>query len=109
MEQARRYGAPGVPAEQEPHYSPSSPHSPTGSRRFKLKGMKIEYYYLKKGDVIKKGDEVEISNSWKDPAKWVPATGSIGSQAPDPRFPAHRKYRRPLKDSAPNDVTKGAE
>lgn len=69
----------------------------------------MEYYYLKKDEIVQKGDEVEISNSWKDPAKWVLATNSIGSPAPDPRFPAHRKYRRPLKKSTPNDVTKGAE
>lgn len=53
-----------------------------------------EYYYLKHGDLIKDGDEVEMSNSFKDPEKWVKAVLSVGQTAPDPSFPAHRKYRR---------------
>lgn len=53
-----------------------------------------EYYYLKHGEVVKDGDEVEMSNSWKDPAKWVRVVASVGETAPDPSFPAHRKYRR---------------
>ena len=55
-----------------------------------------EYYYLKKGDIIKKGDEVDACNNpWHDNAKWVKAT-CIGEQAPDPQYVAHRQYRRRL-------------
>ena len=42
---------------------------------------------------IKDGDEVEASNSFHDPPKWEKAT-LIGSRAPDPKYPAHRQYRR---------------
>lgn len=56
---------------------------------------KKEYYYLKKGETIKKGDEVEMSANYNDPAKWVAASAhTIGTSAPDPKFMAHRVYRR---------------
>jgi hypothetical protein len=53
-----------------------------------------KYYYLKEGEIVQEGDEVEISANWNDPPKWVPAVRSVGSPAPDPSFPAHRKFRR---------------
>lgn len=59
------------------------------------------YYYLKKDEIIKQGDEVEISNSFNDPAKWVKAT-LIGGKAPDPMYPAHSIYRR--KIDGPQEV-----
>ncbi len=55
------------------------------------------YYYLKKGDIIQEGDEVEMSANYNDPAKWVLASHSIGGEAPDPSFMAHRIYRRLIK------------
>lgn len=58
--------------------------------------MKNKYYYLKKDEIIKDGDEVEISNNFKDPAKWK-ITECVGQKAPDPQFPAHRTYRRLIK------------
>ena len=61
--------------------------------------MNNKYRILEKGEVIRKGDEVEISNSWKDPAKWVDAAEhTLGTTAPDPRYPAHRMYRRKIKE-----------
>lgn len=60
-------------------------------------GCIVDYVYLKKGDIIMPGDEVEVSNSFNDPPRWVRATNEIGSTAPDPSFPAHRIYRRPIK------------
>ena len=39
---------------------------------FKIKD-KWEYYYLKEGEIIQEGDEVEMSNSIHDPAKWETA------------------------------------
>ena len=57
--------------------------------------IRVKYYHLKEGEIIQDGDEVEMSNTIHDPAKWVPAAGStIGTPAPDPSYPAHRKYRR---------------
>jgi len=53
------------------------------------------YYYLKKGEIIQAGDEVEIGNGWHAPEKWVAAGHTVGTPAPDPRYPAHRTYRRP--------------
>lgn len=52
------------------------------------------YYYLKEGDIIKEGDEVEMSANYNDPAKWVKATNCIGEKAPNPHYMAHRVYRR---------------
>lgn len=54
-----------------------------------------KYYYLKHGEIIQEGDEVEMSAKYNDPAKWVEASEhSIGTPAPDPQFMAHRVYRR---------------
>lgn len=57
--------------------------------------MSEKYYYLKKGEIIKDGDEVEISNGFHSAPKWV-KTNCIGQSAPDPQFESHRKYRRLL-------------
>lgn len=53
------------------------------------------YKHLEHGDVIRSGDEVDVSNYGDDETKWEPAK-MIGQQAPDPKYPAHRRYRRPL-------------
>jgi len=55
---------------------------------------KEKYYYLKKGEIIQQGDEVEMSAKYNDPPKWVDAANTIGTPAPDPQFMAHRVYRR---------------
>jgi len=58
--------------------------------------MKI-YYYLKKGETINEGDEVEMSSKYNEPAKWVLGNPkNIGGQAPDPQYMSHRKYRREI-------------
>ncbi len=61
------------------------------------KNQEPKYYYLKKGEIIQEGDEVEMSNKYNDPAKWVKAENCIGEPAPDPQYMAHRIYRRLLK------------
>ena len=54
----------------------------------------MKYYYLKKGDIIKKGDEVDMCrDGWRDKSKWVKAK-CLGEKAPDPVYPSHRRYRR---------------
>ena len=59
----------------------------------------MKYYYLKKGDIIKTEDEVDLCNDgWRDAPKWVTTT-CVGDVAPDPQYPSHRKYRRVIKDS----------
>jgi hypothetical protein len=74
---------------------PGTPE-PTGESE---EEMKTEYYYLKKGDIIKEGDEVDMcSDGWRDDPKWVKTT-CIGEKAPDPSFPSHRRYRRILSPS----------
>ncbi len=53
------------------------------------------YYHLKDGEIIRAGDEVEASNSIHDEPKWEPTRESlIGTAAPDPKYTAHRQYRR---------------
>jgi len=52
------------------------------------------YYYLKKDEIIKEGDEVDMCrDGWRDEPKWVKAK-NIGEKASDPVYPSHRKYRR---------------
>jgi len=55
------------------------------------------YYYLKEGDIIKEGDEVDGCNDgWRDSAEWETAKHRIGKPAPSPLYPAHSKYRRKI-------------
>ena len=65
----------------------------------------MEYYYLKKGEIIQAGDEADMCNDgWGGPANWQPAKYRIGKPAPDPAFPAHVRYRRAM----PNQETPDA-
>ena len=59
------------------------------------KRITSDYYYLKKGEIVQDGDEVEMSAKYNDPPLWAKASvHSIGTPAPDPQFMAHRIYRR---------------
>ena len=63
------------------------------------KEKKMEnYYYLKKGEIVEEGDEVEVSSSLSSPAKWQ-KTKCVGWEAPDPQYPSHRTYRRLIKEN----------
>jgi hypothetical protein len=58
-------------------------------------GWDSRYLQLEKGQLVEKGDEVDIcSDGWRDNPLWIPAIPSIGERAPDPCYPSHRKYRR---------------
>ena len=48
-----------------------------------------EYRSLKEGEIVVEGDEI-----LHESRGWIPVVGSIGKPAPDPRFWAHRKFRR---------------
>ena len=52
----------------------------------------VNYYQLKKGDIILPDDEV-----YDDDKKGWRKTVSPGRQAPDPLYPAHDIYRRKRK------------
>ena len=57
------------------------------------------YRMLEKGEIIQEGDEVDACrDGWRDEPEWEPALHCIGQEAPDPRFPSHRRYRR-LKEA----------
>lgn len=57
----------------------------------------MEYRGLEKGEVVCEGDEYDACvNPWKDAAKWVPAGKNVGTVAPDPQYPSHRLFRRPV-------------
>ena len=60
--------------------------------------MKVEeYYHLQEGDLIMKGDEVDVCNdSWRDPPIWKEVVNCIGERAPNPAYPSHRNYRRKI-------------
>lgn len=65
-----------------------------------------EYYYLKTGELIQEGDEVDgCRDGWRDDPKWVPATNMIGKKASDPRFPSHSRYRRKVIEGSDNDLS----
>lgn len=55
-----------------------------------------DYHYLRHNEIIQAGDEVDgCRDSWRDDPVWLPVhENSIGQPAPDPRYPAHRVYRR---------------
>lgn len=53
-----------------------------------------EYRFLERGEIIEDTDEVNgAPHSWREAPVWVP-TSCGGLEAPDPRYLAHRKYRR---------------
>lgn len=58
-----------------------------------------KYYYLKEGDLIKEGDEVEMSEGVNAQAIWV-KTKCAGQKAPSPLFISHRKYRRLISSNS---------
>lgn len=61
-----------------------------------------KYYYLKKDDIIQRGDEVEASNSIHDEPKWETTNEAcVNTLAPNPIFPAHRQYRRSSSEPTP--------
>ena len=54
------------------------------------------YRYLRKGEVTREGDECDACvNPLKDKPLWEKC--SPGQVVPDPQYPAHTIYRRPLK------------
>ena len=57
-----------------------------------------KYRRLKKGEIVKEGDEVDACvDGWRDDPIWEPVKRhSIGRLAPDPQYPSHSQYRRPV-------------
>lgn len=57
------------------------------------------YRILAAGEIIQQGDESDSAvNPMHDPARWVPVNPhSIGKPAPDPAYPSHTIYRRPIQ------------
>ena len=56
----------------------------------------MNYRILEKGEIIKQGDECDVSNGLKSDPVWRPAK-CINEPAPDPDYISHRVYRRPNK------------
>ena len=58
----------------------------------------VKYRRLGKGEIIQSGDEIDgCADGWRDGPVWEPVhPDSIGGAAPDPQYPAHRQYRRPI-------------
>ncbi len=55
---------------------------------------KFEWRILEKGEIVEKSDWIDSTNDgWNNDPIWKPAT-RIGEAAPDPRYPAHRVFRR---------------
>ena len=60
---------------------------------------KIEWRQLEAGERVERGDWFDgCRDGWRDDPVWKPAT-RIGEKAPDPHYPAHRKFRRPLANN----------
>ena len=61
--------------------------------------LRTAYRTLNYLEEIRDGDEVDsCRDPMRDPPRWTPAT-NIGDFAPDPAYPAHRIYRRPLRQN----------
>ena len=59
------------------------------------------YRLLEKGELIQEGDEVDDApDGWRDEPNWHP-TNCAGQRAPDPKYPAHRRYRRLVTSKEP--------
>lgn len=74
----------------------------------------MHYRRLEKGEVIQAGDETDgCADPWRDMPVWKPVhPGNIGDAAPDPQYPAHRIFRRPIKehtDEGVYETTEGIE
>ena len=64
----------------------------------------MEYRRLELNEIIQAGDEVDgCVDPWRDDPVWEPA-GNIGQPAPDPQYPAHSQYRRPIQTSETGEV-----
>jgi hypothetical protein len=60
---------------------------------------RVKWRQLAAGERIQEGEWVDMAHDgWRDDPQWVPAT-NIGDTAPDPAYPAHRIFRRVLKDN----------
>jgi len=69
----------------------------------------MRFRLLEKGEIIRDGDEADASvNPMKDAARWQLAT-NIGAVVPDPVFPSHTLYRRPLRCHGCGDLLTGHE
>ena len=57
-----------------------------------------EYRRLEKGEIIQAGDEIDgINDGWREEPRWRPVHPKlIGEMAPDPQYPSHRVFRRPI-------------
>ena len=56
------------------------------------------YRHLKKGEIIKEGDEVDMSaDGYRDDPVWVKVTRRIGLPAPDPQYISHSQFRRKVE------------
>lgn len=57
----------------------------------------MEYRILQEGEIVQLGDETDnCRDAWRDDPVWEPVSElMIGRAASDPRYPAHRIYRRP--------------
>jgi hypothetical protein len=59
----------------------------------------MKYRNLQKDEIVQAGDEMDASNTWKDPIKWIQVgPETIGRVVSDPQYPAHQRFRRPLID-----------
>lgn len=63
----------------------------------------MQYKRLEKGEIIQAGDETDdCADPWRDQPKWKQVNqGNIGDAAPDPRYPSHRQYGRPMNYKLP--------
>lgn len=61
----------------------------------------VKWRQLSTGELVQRTDWVDMANDgWRDKPKWVLAGEvSVGTLAPDPQYPSHRRFRRILNDS----------
>ncbi|HUW08393.1 MAG TPA: hypothetical protein VM537_01630 [Anaerolineae bacterium] len=62
-----------------------------------------QYRFLEAGERVRFGDEYDAAPGWNDAPDWRPVTNP-GMKAPDPSYPAHARYRRPVPPVEPEPV-----
>jgi hypothetical protein len=54
-----------------------------------------DWRYLRFREVVRKGDEFDsAADGYNDDPIWRPVNREVGIIAPDPKYPAHRRFRR---------------
>lgn len=67
--------------------------------------VSLSWRLLEKGEIVKATDWVDATNDgWRNDPVWKPASRP-GEPAPDPMYPAHRRFRRVISTDQSHEPT----